>query len=112
MCRITTNLHNFLPVHFHKRVDLIDGGGGRGVGKEFSMASHHATLSPPDSHSSPRGIGTECTAKNQYRKFEKNIPRKGISRPHFHFHEPVSDLYIPRSASSAAGNMWTDPRNI
>ncbi len=38
------------------------------------------------------------TAKNQYRKFETNIPRKGIARghsPNFHIHVSVSDLYIP-----------------
>jgi hypothetical protein len=37
------------------------------------------------------------TAKNQYRKFEANIPRKGIARPQFNFniHVSVSDLYNP-----------------
>jgi hypothetical protein len=37
------------------------------------------------------------TAKRQYRKFETNIPRKGIARPQsqFHIHVSVSDLYIP-----------------
>ncbi len=38
-----------------------------------------------------------CTAKNQCRKFEKNIPRKRIARPQSQFpHSPVSvsDLYI------------------
>jgi hypothetical protein len=41
--------------------------------------------------------GVLCTAKNQYRKFETNIPRKGIVRPqsHFHIHVSVSDLHIP-----------------
>ncbi len=33
------------------------------------------------------------TAKNQYRKFETNISRKGIAN--FHIHVPVSELYIP-----------------
>jgi hypothetical protein len=33
----------------------------------------------------------------QYRKFEKNIPRKGTARPQsqFYIHVSVSDLYIP-----------------
>jgi hypothetical protein len=36
------------------------------------------------------------TAKNQYRKFETNIPKKGIARPQSQFpHSSVSDLYIP-----------------
>jgi hypothetical protein len=36
-----------------------------------------------------------CTAKNQFRKFETNIPRKGTVRPQsqFHIHVYVSDLY-------------------
>ncbi len=36
------------------------------------------------------------TAKNQYRKFEANIPRKGIARPQAQFphHVSVSNLYI------------------
>ncbi len=37
-------------------------------------------------------------SKNQYRKFETNISRKGIARghsPNFHIHVSVSDLYIP-----------------
>ncbi len=39
-----------------------------------------------------------CTSKRQYRKFEKNIPRKGIARrqSNIHIHLSVSDLYIPR----------------
>jgi hypothetical protein len=35
------------------------------------------------------------TAKTQYRKFETNIPRKGIARPQSQFQQSVSDLYIP-----------------
>jgi hypothetical protein len=38
------------------------------------------------------------TAKRQQRKFETNIPRKGIARclsPNLHIHVSVSDLYIP-----------------
>jgi hypothetical protein len=35
------------------------------------------------------------TAKMKYRKFETNIPRKGIERPQSQFsHVSVSDLYI------------------
>jgi hypothetical protein len=36
-----------------------------------------------------------CAVKTQYRKFETNIPRKGIARPNFHIQVSVSDLYIP-----------------
>ncbi len=35
------------------------------------------------------------TAKNQYRKFEANIPRKRNSAATVHIHVSVSDLYIP-----------------
>ena len=37
------------------------------------------------------------TAKTKCRKFETNIPRKGISGPQsqFHIHVSVSELYIP-----------------
>jgi hypothetical protein len=37
------------------------------------------------------------TAKTKCRKFETNIPRKGISgpSPNFNIHVPVSELYIP-----------------
>jgi hypothetical protein len=35
-----------------------------------------------------------CTAKKKCRKFEANIPRKGISGPNFHIHVSVSELYI------------------
>jgi hypothetical protein len=37
-------------------------------------------------------------AQRQDRKFETNIPRKGIGRPqsYFHIHMSVSDLQIPR----------------
>jgi hypothetical protein len=53
-----------------------------------------------------------CTAKNQYRKFETNIPRKGIARPQSQFpHSCVYERLIcshGRSAYSAAGNIWTD----
>jgi hypothetical protein len=56
------------------------------------------------------------TAKNQYRKFETNIPREGIARPQSRFpHSFVFERFIyshDRSAYSAAGNMWTDPGNI
>jgi hypothetical protein len=40
-----------------------------------------------------------CTAKIQYRKFKRNIPRKGNAQPQSDFHilVSVSGLYIPRS---------------
>ncbi len=54
------------------------------------------------------------TAKNQYQKLETNIPRKGIvRRPLSQFpHSCFCERFIyshDRSASSAAGKMWTDP---
>ncbi len=50
--------------------------------------------------------------KTQNRKFETNIPRKGIARPQSQFpHSCVCERFI-YSANSAAGNMWTDPGNI
>ncbi len=56
------------------------------------------------------------TAKNQYRKFEKNIPRKGIARPQSQFpHSCACERFIYShdwSAYSAAVNMLTDPGNI
>ncbi len=51
------------------------------------------------------------TAKNQYWKFETNIPRKGIARPQSRFpHLCVCERLLyshHRSAYSATGNMWT-----
>ena len=56
------------------------------------------------------------TAKKQYRKFETNIPRKGIARPQSQFpHLCVCERIIyshDGAAVSAGGNMWTDPGNI
>ncbi len=56
-----------------------------------------------------------CTVKNQYRKFETNISRKGIARPQSQFpHSCVFERFIyshDGSTYSAAGNMWTDPGN-
>ncbi len=50
---------------------------------------------------------TSYTAKTQYRKFETNIPRKGIARPQSQFtHSCVCERFIysrDRSAFSAAG---------
>jgi hypothetical protein len=43
----------------------------------------------------PGLLGHSGTAKAQYRKFETNIPRKGIARglsPNFHIHVSMSDL--------------------
>jgi hypothetical protein len=45
-----------------------------------------------------------CTAKNQYRKFETNNPRKECFCERF--------LYSIPTAYPVAGNMWTDPGNI
>jgi hypothetical protein len=51
-----------------------------------------------------------CTAKNQYRKFETNIPRKGNARPRSQFpHSRVCERFIyshDRSAYSAAGKIY------
>ncbi len=56
------------------------------------------------------------TTKNQYRKFETNIPRKGIAKPQSQFsHSCVCERFMyshHRSAYSSAENMWTDPGNI
>jgi hypothetical protein len=56
------------------------------------------------------------TAKNQYRKLETNIPRKGIARPQSQFpHSFVCERFIyshDGSAYSAALNIWTNPGNI
>ncbi len=57
------------------------------------------------------GLGKKAqlpvTAKTQYRKFETNIPRKGIARPQSQFpHSYVCERFInshDRSAYSAAG---------
>ncbi len=56
------------------------------------------------------------TAKNQYQKFETNIPRKEIAQPKSQFpHSCVRERFIyshNRYAYSAAWNMLTDPENI
>jgi hypothetical protein len=56
------------------------------------------------------------TAKTNCRKFEINIPRKGISGYQSQFpHSCVCGRIIyshDGSAFSARGNMWTDPGNI
>jgi hypothetical protein len=76
-------------------------------------------LFPRNSYACPIWIiifDTEYTAKNQYRKLETNIPRKGIERPESQFpHSYGFEGFINshhRSAYSAAVNMWTDPGNI
>jgi hypothetical protein len=57
-----------------------------------------------------------CTAKTKFRKFETNIPGKGISGSQFQFpHSCVCERIIyshDGSAFSAVGNMFTDPGNI
>ncbi len=62
------------------------------------------------------GPSLVCTAKNQYRKFKKNIPRKGTARPQSQFpHSCVCKRFLycrDRSAYSDAGNMLTDPGNL
>jgi len=62
---------------------------------------------------------TPYIAKNQYRKFKKKIPRKGIARPQSQLpHSCVCEWFTvylysqDRSAYSAAGNMWPNPGNI
>ncbi len=59
---------------------------------------------------------SEYTAKNQCRKFETNIPRKGIVRPQSQFpHSRVCERFIyshDRSAVLLQENMWTDPVKI
>ncbi len=54
-----------------------------------------------------------CTAKNQCRKFETNIPRKWIARPQSQFpHSCVCEQFIyshNRPANSAAGNTVCGP---
>ena len=61
-------------------------------------------------------IFNTCTAKNQFRKLETNIPRQGIVRPQSHFpHSCVCERFIyfhDRSAYSAAGNMWIAHRHM
>ncbi len=65
----------------------------------------------------PSSYSSVCTAKNQYRKFETNIPRKWIARPQSQFPNPNSCVCkrfiysLHRCAYSAAGNMCTDPGN-
>ncbi len=58
---------------------------------------------------------TVYTAKKQHRKFETNIPSKGIAQPQSQFpHSCVCERLIyshDRSAYSAAGNMLIDPGN-
>jgi hypothetical protein len=57
------------------------------------------------------------TARTQYRKFEKNIPRKGTARrgarlqSQFRIHVSVSDLYIPLRILLQE-NRWTKRGNI
>jgi hypothetical protein len=50
-----------------------------------------------------------CTAKTKYRKFQTNIPRKGISGPQSRFpHSCICEPFIyfhARSAYSAGGNI-------
>jgi hypothetical protein len=57
-----------------------------------------------------------CAAKKQYRKFETNIPRKGIAQPQSPFPHSwvsLSDFYISTVDLPILlqENMWTDPEN-
>jgi hypothetical protein len=66
---------------------------------------------------SPReSLVSDITAKTKCRKFETNIPRKGILGPQAQFpHSCVFERIIYSHdvpAFSAGGNMWTDPGNI
>ncbi len=62
------------------------------------------------------GLTLNYTAKTKCRKFETNIPRKGISGPQSQFpHSCFCERIIYShhgSACSAGGNMQTDPGNI
>ncbi len=110
-------------------------GGGVGVHPpssparaDFSICPHHLSDTAPmcSAPSSPRQTWSEITtfplhfqspfhsgnsilytAKTQYRKFETNVPRKGIPRPQSQFpHSCVCERFIfshDRSAYSAAG---------
>jgi hypothetical protein len=64
----------------------------------------------------PKDKESYCTAKTKCRKFETNIPRKGISGPQSQIpYSCVCERIIyshDGSAFSAGGNMWTDPGNI
>jgi hypothetical protein len=55
------------------------------------------------------------TAKTHYRKFETNIPRKGIARysPNSYIHVSVSDLYISLIGLPILlkDNRWTERGN-
>ncbi len=54
-------------------------------------------------------------AKTRYRKFETNIPKKGLRglSPNFHIHVSVSDLYIPTIGPPILlQNRWTDRGNV
>jgi hypothetical protein len=61
-------------------------------------------------------IGGHLTAKTKCRKFETNIPGKGISGPQSQFpHSCVCERIIyshDGSAFSAGENLWSDPGNI
>jgi hypothetical protein len=64
------------------------------------------------------GQSVLCTAKTQYREFETNIPRKGITRPQSPFSTFMclwATYIFPRSVClifCCTKTMWTDRRNI
>ncbi len=84
-----------------------------GIAKEIAHLHHACCIAWLDDYRTFCAAAESrlCTSKSQYRKFETNIPRKGIARgqsANFHIHVSVSDLYISRIdlPYSAAGNMW------
>ncbi len=88
---------------------------GAGVqGRE--LLPSHLHLQPATAWGRGEKRTLELTAKNQYRKLETNIPRKEIEQPQSQFaHSCVCERFLYshyRSAYSAAGNMWTDPRHM
>jgi hypothetical protein len=83
---------------------VCGGGGGthslaeEGFGEsQFQQGARHCgTLGTVCTVLSLR-LGPYYTAKNQYRKLETNIPRKGIARPNlpnFHFHVSVAHRHV------------------
>ncbi len=58
------------------------------------------------------GIVSLHTTKTKCRKFEKNIPRKGIAGSQSQFpHSCVCERIIYSHDGSPGGNMWTGPGN-
>jgi hypothetical protein len=100
------SLHPFITFRL---VRVINEGYKRG-----SLSKARATVTDTNDLYPRHGINR--TAKTKCRKFETNIPRKGISGYQSQFpHSCVCErIKYSRdgSAFSAGGNMWTDPGNI